>query len=764
MLKKVALGLLAVALLVLPSVGRWLYFYEGSYTPPAVPRPDLASIEAPLSAAGEFADDYAALSPGTVLVDMAHENRVQMQELSVLQARLTARNQRLKPVHSASDLGAELRHARALVVISPGEDWTDGEIEQVARFVDKGGRLLMVTDPSRFDYLYDEWDYFIGLDHDVVHINDLAARFGLLFEDDYLYNTSDNEGNFRNIKLQASAGGDLLDGVEQLVFYASHSITTEEEPLLSTEGETRSSNSEWSGPLTVAAQAAGGAVLALGDLTFFTEPYNTVHDNDRFLANVADWLSSGQRRYELDDFPFFFEDAVDLVYAGNPLLDGTLLESVSGLQDFFEEQDISLSVRDQEDDGDTILMGLYTQAEEVEPYLAVAGVTLLITPTADVESASDVDSATDVEGEEEGAEPPLATATPSLPVTQPLTATTSISPTVEPEAEPQVEPPARPKDRVEIGSLGEMVITGTSLLVLENDGQRQVMVVLADTEEGLDSAVTRLTDGDLAGCLFQEAEASTLALCPYGEASSDGGWQEAKAQDTEPAPQPSEEPAEVPTEEPPETPAEPEGNILILSLDEGQGEYDDATSAAEYQAILQDRYDVAVWSTAQDGMPDMADIVDYDLVIWTSGDHKDLFDDEASNLLFGLVLEGIPVVVSGAYVGDSASQAVQRDIQVRDSEHPMAQGFAADEVIPFAPAPSGSEYEIDVLEDFQESEDIIIFVRGPESEASGTASVAVIEDEVSGIRLVFIAFPLYLLPEAPRAQLVQNTVSWMLSP
>lgn len=774
MLKKLGLALLVLALLVLPSVGRWFYFYDGGYEPQAVPRPDLASIEAPLSDAGEFADDYATLAPGTILVDLAHENRVQMQELSVLQARLTARNQRLQPVHTASDLPAELRHARALIVVSPGIDWTTNEIEQAARFVDKGGRLLMVTDPSRFDYLLDEWDYFVGLDHDVVHINDLAARFGMLFEDDYLYNTSENEGNFRNIKLQEFAGEDLVDGVEQLVFYASHSIVTEQEPLIATHGETRSSGSEWNGPRTVAVLAAEGSVLALGDLTFLTKPYNTVYDNDRFLANIADWLGAGQRRYELDDFPFFFEDQVDLVYAGDPLLDGELLESGSALQDFFEEQTLSLSVREQEsDDHDTIWMGLYDQAKEVEPYLATAEVTLLITPTTELEAE-----------EKEGTEAPLPTATPSLPVTQPLTATASITPTVEPdaEAEPEVEAPPRPKDRVEIGSLGGMVITGTSLLVLENDGQRQVLVMLADTEEGLESAITRLTEGDLEGCLFHEAATNTLALCPYGEASSDGGWQEPQDRASEPAPsaEPTEEPGEVPTEEPgevpteepgevpgeetPEPPAESEGAVLILSLDEGQGEYDDMTSAAEYQAILQERYDVAIWSTSQDGMPDTTELLDYDLVIFTAGDHKGLFDEEVSNVLFTLVLDGVPVIMSGAYVGEATTQALQRDIQVQDAEHPMAKGFAAGEVIPFVAAPSGSEYEIDVLEDFGEDEGTVVFVRGPDSESSGAPSVALVEDEMSDLRLVFIAFPLYLLPEEPRAQLVLNTVSWLLSP
>lgn len=752
MLKRIALALLALALLVLPSLGRWIYFYEGSYEPPAVARPDLTSVQAPLPEAGTFADRYARLAPGTILVDLAHDNRVEMAELSVLQARLTARNQRLQPVTTAADLAARLRHARALIVISPGEDWTAGEIQQVEAFVSKGGRLLMVTDPSRFDYLFDEWDYFVGLDHDVVHVNDLASRFGLVFQDDYLYNTSENEGNYRNIRLREFAADPLLEGVEQLVFYASHSIVTEQEALIATEGETRSSDSEWNGPRAVAVLAAEGAVLGLGDLTFITEPYNTVHDNDLFLANIADWLSGGQRLYELEDFPFFFRDEVDLVYAGDPLLDGELMEGGSALQGFFADQVMSLSVRQEENaERDTIFLGLYEQAEEVEPYLAAAEVTLLITPTAEIEPE---------EEEEEFPPPPPATATPA--VTQPLTATASITPTIEPEAEPEteIEAPAPPKDRVEIGSLGEMVITGTSLLVLEDQEERQILVVLSDEEEGLDSALARLIEGDLEGCLFHQAEKSTLALCPYGEASSGGGWQESPAEPAEPLPTlpPS------PPEETPEPAVEPEGTILVLSLDEGEGEYDSLTSAAEYEAILEERYDVVVWSTSQDGLPDTTELLGYDLVIWTAGDYKDAFGDEMSNLLFALMLEGIPVVVSGAYIGDSASQAVQRDIQVQDIAHPLAEGFEPDQVIPFVSAPSGSEYEIDVLEDFQEGEDAIVFVRGPESEASGAASVAIIEDQVSGMRLVFVAFPLYLLPEAPRAQLVLNAASWLLSP
>ena len=42
--------------------------------------------------------------------------------------------------------------------------------------------------------------------------------------------------------------------------------------------------------------------------------------------------------------------------------------------------------------------------------------------------------------------------------------------------------------------------------------------------------------------------------------------------------------------------------------------------------------------------------------------------------------------------------------------------------------------------------------------------VKTLEDEFGAFRLVYISFPVYLLPEGPAAQLVENAASWLLSP
>ncbi|NIV33425.1 MAG: hypothetical protein GWN58_29460, partial [Anaerolineae bacterium] len=134
-------------------------------------------------------------------------------------------------------------------------------------------------------------------------------------------------------------------------------------------------------------------------------------------------------------------------------------------------------------------------------------------------------------------------------------------------------------------------------------------------------------------------------------------------------------------------------------------------------------------------MPSLDDLTAYDLSIWTAGDHDEALGDEAGDLLFSLMFEGVPVILSGAYVSDSGTEAVQRDIEVNDASHPLARGFEAGGIIEFVTPPSGNDYEIALLEDFTEEDGDFVFVRGPSSEASGEPSVVTLEDEFGAFRL-----------------------------
>jgi hypothetical protein len=314
------------------------------------------------------------------------------------------------------------------------------------------------------------------------------------------------------------------------------------------------------------------------------------------------------------------------------------------------------------------------------------------------------------------------------------------------------------------------------LLLLHNEGERQVLIVLANTETGLAHAIERLTVGTLDDCLLRETETPTptiLALCPTGEViagDGGGGWEGPEPIPPPPTPTPTvtetgtiTNDIETVTEtvEPPET----AGSIMVVAVDEGEGQYDSMTSLDDYVDILQGHYDVETWSLAQDGPPPGPDFLDYDLVIWTFGDFDT--DESLENIadaLVSILMAEIPFVMSGAYVGDTSAQAVQRDLQVGDSTHPITEGFAPEEVIGFVLPPSGSEYEISVVEEVEEGEGAIVFVRGPDSEEAGAPSIVVAEDEMSGLRAAIVGFPLYLLPEEARSSITLNIVGWLLSP
>ena len=203
--------------------------------------------------------------------------------------------------------------------------------------------------------------------------------------------------------------------------------------------------------------------------------------------------------------------------------------------------------------------------------------------------------------------------------------------------------------------------------------------------------------------------------------------------------------------------------IIVVALDDTKGRYDSKTSADDYVAILKDNYDVTVWSEAEDGAPAATDLLDYDLVVFTSGDFETPFGEDESTLLATLMLARTPVLVSGGFLSEDADVAVQLDVQVEDASHPVARGFTKGEVIAFVPAPSGQDYAVQVLDEADAGDSAVVMVRGPASKSPGAPSVLVLADESTGFAMVYIAFPLYLLPDEAKTRLVMNAVDWLLT-
>ena len=474
-----------LALLAAPLVVRTFQYYrplaDAPPTPPAYTGADIAAVPTP--AAGEFEDAPAisrtasATATGIVILDQAHGNQFTREELATLDGLLAARGLELRPL-TEGELAGALPPAAALVVIAPVRGYAAADAQAVRDFVARGGRVLLVGDPTRYNVEFDETDIFAlpVIETAQVPLNDLANAFDITFRGDYLYNTVANEGNFRNILLDESGLGEgaLTDGLAQLALYSSHSLQLgpTAAPLLSADEDTWSSATDRPGGLTLAAlspaESDAGQVLAVGDVHFLLEPYNTVYDNGAFAARVADFLAGGATDGGLAGFPYFLDSPVDLTYSEDPDLGPDAFDDVIALQAAFRDAGLSLALADEPaGDRDTLTLGLYNRADDVADLLDAAGIDLTITPAV----------------------PANADATP----------------------------PANAVRLVK-SPLGDVAMAGTAIILLAEEGQRQQVVVLAASGDGLESAVARLrgaaggTGADLSGCLLQD----NLALCPTG--------------------------------------------------------------------------------------------------------------------------------------------------------------------------------------------------------------------------------------------------------
>ncbi|MFZ0546787.1 MAG: hypothetical protein WAM60_15175 [Candidatus Promineifilaceae bacterium] len=474
-LRRIIYIFIFLLLLVVPLAARYLSYHRLT-TPERQPLPqyDPSGIPelVPTPASTDFVDD-PEVGQGLVLLDRAHQNDFNLSEIGYLDNRLSARGYELIPFTSG-DLEGALRSVNAYVVIAPLTTFSRNEVRIVNDFVGRGGRLLMIGDPTRFlvGFEEDAISTTYTIDNDDIPLNSLANSFDIVYQGDYLYNTAESEGNYRNIILRQEGFGEnrLLDGMLKLAFYGSHSIQvgSEGEVLLAADDNTWSSATDRPGGLALGVTSADDRVVALGDMDFLAEPYYTVYDNSRFIAQLADFLVEGRREYVLADFPYYLGDEIQLVFTGAPELGPDAFDEIIALQDAFRRTDKSLDLVGEPDaDKDTLYLGLYNQAEDVADILDDAGITLVIDPEIEEDSA-------------------------------------------ESEADPdQVR-------RIE-SDLGNLQMAGNVLILLHESGGSKQVVVLAASSTGLENAASRLidliplnADYALADCLLSE----NLAVCP----------------------------------------------------------------------------------------------------------------------------------------------------------------------------------------------------------------------------------------------------------
>jgi hypothetical protein len=120
-----------------------------------------------------------------------------------------------------------------------------------------------------------------------------------------------------------------------------------------------------------AALSADGNVLAFGDFTFLTSPYNNAADNAALIGNVADFLLGGTRTPALANYPFVFTSSEALIYpTAEVTLSPEMISAVGMLQASLRAARISLSLAEESPrDGNAIVLATYA-AEDLKKLTA----------------------------------------------------------------------------------------------------------------------------------------------------------------------------------------------------------------------------------------------------------------------------------------------------------------------------------------------------------------------------------------------------------
>ncbi len=373
---KIGLFLLLPIVALAFFLGAYFFFYRGGYDAPPPLNISFEDIVQPTSSQASFTE-VPQIHEGMLLVDGVHRNEFTKAEISSLLAKIADRGYSIDIVgQTASDgrfirlrsdnpfdlFAQKLRQADSLAVILPNEPFSSREADLVERFLDKGGRLLLIGDPTR--------------DHD---INSLAERFGVRFQPGYLYNTKEYDLNFQNIYVRDFRPDLLTQGISQVVFYTTGSVKSSGPGLAYTDGNTRSSVLERVEQFFPMVKTSDDQVVAIGDMTFLVPPRNSILDNDRLISNIADFLTTGQRRFDLGDFPYFLGDDVEILLGSSTLIgQGTAAKAL--LTGFHINSRI---VGSEDITQDTVYLGLYRDASDIAQYLEVNGIRVgdsLLTP------------------------------------------------------------------------------------------------------------------------------------------------------------------------------------------------------------------------------------------------------------------------------------------------------------------------------------------------------------------------------------------------
>jgi hypothetical protein len=472
---------IALIFLLMPLLFRGMWFYHGFYFGNSdIQMPDyqsLSVVQPTISTAipGYYADQNHKT---TVLFDQAHNNQYTLVEIEPLRNQLILAGAEVVSFEPKNNLAEQLKKADAFVIITPTNDFSSVEIEAMEEFVHRGGRLLVIADPTRSFSEYDK-----EREESVMLTNEILQPFLLSFRNDYAYNLTHNEGNYRNIYVYPSSRNDLTKSISELVLYAAHSLDIYSEQVLSGEETTLSSLDDASNELPLAALDVSGNVLAIGDMTFLTSPYYQVSDNFQFVRNVADFLIDGNRNRNLYDFPNLFKGNIALKLASDITFDKELLAVITDVKNTYSQDDINVELQDEIDpEINSIVLGIYPPDNELNNEIIAFDIQFNeLTPTS--------------------------TPSPTEEITP--DSTLAASEATENNNEKESAYGNKAEEYFQVPGFGKIPSKGFGFILLKQGENHNSLYLLADSQENAVALLGLVAGGSLKNCLVND----TIAIC-----------------------------------------------------------------------------------------------------------------------------------------------------------------------------------------------------------------------------------------------------------
>jgi hypothetical protein len=471
---------IALAALIIPVFARGFLYYRGVPNQPEIATPDYQALtvsQPPLETPNPAADkEEVKQINGIVLLDYAHTNQYQPAEVQSFSEAIEKRGGKVETITDAASLENKLKYASAYIVISPSGAFTADEIRFVQAFVERGGRLIVFADATRGVIFY---DFSSGAPinySDANAVNPLLSPFGITVNNDYLYNEEEHEGNFRNIFFDEFGKNELTFGLKRVALYGTHSVKSPSGlTLLRGAESTYSSIDDAHDPAQgAAALSEDENVLAFGDFTFLTSPYQNVADNATLISNIADFALGSKQTISLANFPYIFTQPTLQVYPSSEVqLTAETIGAISGLQTALSNLNTSIEVVDETPrEGDALILGTFAPSDDL----------------------SNFTDPFNVEFDESS-------------------------------------------ETITVKNFGDIGRAGNGLLLFDKNNKGNTLTLLADTTDDLISLLTTVTSNSLSGCVLQ-GDIGVCSVGYGGSFSTDIGEATAEPTSGEATPEP----------------------------------------------------------------------------------------------------------------------------------------------------------------------------------------------------------------------------------